>query len=73
MGRDSGAAVSRVRGVQGGRTQTYRLIGAAHDAVSEEAVTLVGNNRTGKRAEAEMCEGVVVTTPTTPHQDGHRM
>ena len=65
--RDSGVAVSGVGG------QTDRLTGASQDAVSEEAVTLVGNNRTGKRVEAEMCEGVVVTTPTTPHQDGHRM
>ena len=51
--KDSGAAISGVRGARGGRTQTYRLTGAAQDVVSEESATLV-KDRTGLRVEAEV-------------------
>ena len=40
------AAISGVAGAQGGKTETDRLTGAAQDAVSEEAATLV-KYRTG--------------------------
>ena len=40
-----------------------RLTRVVQDTVSEEAVTLVGEDRTGTTAEAEVCEGVAVTTP----------
>ena len=46
-------AVSGVAGAQGGRTQTYRLTGAAQDAVSEEDAMLV-KHRTGLKVEAEV-------------------
>ena len=50
---DSGAAVSGARGARWGITHTYRLTGAAQDAVSEEAATLVGY-RVGPPTEAEV-------------------
>ena len=53
MDRDSGAAVSGVRGARGGRTHTYRLMGAAQDAVLEEATTLL-KERTVLTVEAEV-------------------
>ena len=49
--RDNRAEVIGVRGALGGRTQTDRLTGAAQDAVSEEAATLV-KYRTGLKVEA---------------------
>ena len=51
--RDSRAEVSRVGGVQGGRTQTDRLTGAAQDSVLEEAPMLV-KDRKGLIAVAEV-------------------
>ena len=51
--RYSGAAVSGVRGVQGGRTQTDRLTGEAQDVVLEEAAPLV-KDRTGLTVEVEV-------------------
>ena len=53
MDRDNRAAVRGVGGARGGRTQTDRLTGAAQDAVSEEAATLV-KGRTGVKVEAEV-------------------
>ena len=53
MDRDSGAAVSGVGGARGVRTQTDRLTGAAQDAASEDAATLVGD-RTVLTVEAEL-------------------
>ena len=50
--RYSRAAVRGVGGARGGRTQTYRITGAAQDAVLEEAATLA-KDRTGLPAEAE--------------------
>ena len=55
-----------------GRTQTYRLTGVERSFVSGESATLVGEDSTGTMAEAEVRKGVVVTTPTPPHQDGQR-
>ena len=49
-----------------GRTRTDRPMGAAQDAVSEEADTLVGEDRTGTTSEAEVCEGVVSTNQPSP-------
>ena len=49
--RDNRTAVIGVRGALGGRTQIDRLTGAAKDAVSEEAATLV-KDRTGLKVEA---------------------
>ena len=43
-------------------------MGVAQDEVAEEAVTLVGDI-TGITAEAELRKGVMVTTPTPPHND----
>ena len=51
--RDNRAEINRVAGVQGGRSHTYRLTGAAQDAVSEEAVMLV-KDRTGLKVEGEV-------------------
>ena len=51
--RDSGTAVSRVRGARGSRIQTDRLTGAAQDALSEESATLVKDS-TGLTVEAEV-------------------
>ena len=48
------------------RTRMDRTMGAAQDAVSEEAATLVGEDRTKTAAEAEVREGLVVTTPPPP-------
>ena len=53
LDRDNRAAISRVAGVRGRRTQTDRLMGAAHDAVSEEAAMLV-KDRTRLKVEAEV-------------------
>ena len=53
MDRDSREAVSRVGGARGGRTQADKLTGAAQDAVSKEAATLVGES-TGLKVEAEV-------------------
>ena len=61
-----------------GRTRRDRATEAAQDAVAEEVVTLVGD-RTGITVEAEVCKGVMVTTPTPPspppptHKDGQKM
>ena len=52
------------------RTWMDRPTGAAHDAVSEGAVRLVGEDRTKTAAEAEVCKVVVVTTP--PHHHHHQ-
>ena len=46
-------AVIGVAGALGGRTQTDRLMGAAQDAVSEEAAMLV-KDRTRLKVEAEV-------------------
>ena len=43
----------------------YRLTGAAQDAVLEEVVMLVGEDRTLTTVDVEVCKGVVVT-PTPP-------
>ena len=51
--RDRGAAVSGVGGARGVRTQTDMIMGAAQDAVPEEAATLVGE-MTGLIEEAEV-------------------
>ena len=53
----------------------YRLTGAAQDAVLEEVVMLVGEDRTLTTVDVEVCKGVVVTTPTSPppNQDGQRI
>ena len=48
------------------RLRMDRPTGVAHDVVSEEAVTLVGEERTGKTLEAEVHKGLVVTTPPPP-------
>ena len=53
-------------GMETGRTQTNRIMGAAQDVVWGEAATLGGEDRTGTTAEAEVSEGVVVTTPSPP-------
>ena len=53
MDRDNRAAVSGVGRARGGRTHTDRLTGAAQDAVSEEAATLV-KYRTGLKVELEV-------------------
>ena len=53
MDRDNRAAVSGVGRARGGRTHIDRLTGAAHDAVSEEAATLV-KDRTGLKLELEV-------------------
>ena len=56
-----------------GRSCMDRTIGEAQDAVSEEAVTLLGEDRMGTTAEAEVRDEVVVKTPPPPlhhHQDG---
>ena len=55
--------VTGTEGTQTGRTQTESLTGAAQDLVSGEAATLVGEDRTGKTAEAEVRKGGVVKTP----------
>ena len=47
----------------------YRTTGAAQDAVSENAVTLVGEDRAGTTPESEVRNGVVATTPTPHHQE----
>ena len=39
---------------------------AAHDAVSEEVAMLVGGDSMGTTEEAEVHEGVLVTTPIPP-------
>ena len=48
-----------------GRNWRDRTTGAVRYAVSEEAVTLVGD-RKGLTAGEEVREGVMVTTPTPP-------
>ena len=46
-----------------GITRGDRTTGAVQDAVLEEAVTLVGGDRTGPTVEVEVRKGVVVATP----------
>ena len=55
-----------MEGTETGRIWMDRPTGAPQDAVSKEAVTLVGEDRTGTTPEAEVHEGVVVITPTPP-------
>ena len=58
--------VTGTEGTETGRTHTNRLTGATQDVVWGEAATLGGEDRTGTTAEAEVREGVVVTTPPPP-------
>ena len=58
--------VTGTEGTETGRTQTERLTGAARDLVLGESATLVGEDRTGTTAEAEVRTGVVVKTPNPP-------
>ena len=51
--RDSGASVSGFEGAHGGRIQTYRIMGVAQKAVSEEATTLM-KDKTGLTVDAEV-------------------
>ena len=50
-------------GTAPGKNRRDRTTGAAHDSVTNKAVTLVGD-RKGLTAEVEVYEGVMVTTPT---------
>ena len=39
---------------------------AVHDAVLEEAVTLVGEDRTGTTSDVDVHKGILVTKPPPP-------
>ena len=58
MGKERGGGIP-------GRNRRDRTTGVAQDAVAEEAVTFVVD-RTEITAEAEVREGLVVTTLTPP-------